>query len=105
MTIGAIMELNARGVAIPGDMSVVSFDDSEVFRMATPPITVVAQPLAEMARALAARVVAATGRAGPGDDAKSDNNNKGRLPCKMILRGSVAPPGTDQRGAFADVGR
>ncbi|KJF45366.1 LacI family DNA-binding transcriptional regulator [Draconibacterium sediminis] len=44
-----VQELIANGVRIPQDISVVSFDDDFAFRMSYPPITVVEQPLQEIA--------------------------------------------------------
>uniref|UniRef100_UPI0032174BE1 LacI family DNA-binding transcriptional regulator n=1 Tax=uncultured Draconibacterium sp. TaxID=1573823 RepID=UPI0032174BE1 len=44
-----VQELIANRVRIPQDISVVSFDDDSAFRMSYPPITVVEQPLQEMA--------------------------------------------------------
>jgi len=44
MTIGAVMALKEMGVAIPGEMAVVGFDDMEWASILTPRLTAVAQP-------------------------------------------------------------
>ncbi|HAZ02065.1 MAG: hypothetical protein A2W90_09170 [Bacteroidetes bacterium GWF2_42_66] len=41
--------LNARNVRIPQDISVISFDDDPAFRLSYPPVTVIEQPLKEIA--------------------------------------------------------
>ena len=45
---GIIEAARARGLRIPEDLSVVGFDDTEVARVASPPLTTVAQPLRRM---------------------------------------------------------
>jgi len=45
MAIGAIEALGERGVEVPGQVSVVSFDDDEAARLCTPPLTTVHVPL------------------------------------------------------------
>jgi len=48
--IGAIRALKDAGLAVPGDVSVVGFDDILSAAFATPSLTTVRQPLAEMGR-------------------------------------------------------
>ncbi len=43
MTVGVLQELFRRGIAIPGEMAVVGFDDLEWAEMVVPTLTVVAQ--------------------------------------------------------------
>ena len=45
---GVIEAARARGLRIPEDLSVVGFDDTQVARLASPPLTTVRQPLREM---------------------------------------------------------
>jgi LacI family transcriptional regulator len=45
MAIGAMRELQANGVAVPGDLAVVGFDDIYSGALVTPPLTTVSQPM------------------------------------------------------------
>ncbi|MGZ4461526.1 MAG: LacI family DNA-binding transcriptional regulator [Gaiellaceae bacterium] len=91
VAIGAMIAARARGLRIPGDVSIVGFDDALPARLATPPLTTVRQPLAELGRtavSLLRRLI-----------------NKQRvevlrveLHTKLILRASTGPPrGRDSR--------
>ena len=50
MAIGAMQEAAARGLRIPGDLSVVGFDDTVEATVVVPALTTVRQPLAELGR-------------------------------------------------------
>lgn len=52
MAVGALSALAAQGREVPQDVAVVGFDDAAAARTCRPPLTTVAQPLGEMARAL-----------------------------------------------------
>ncbi|GAA3298638.1 hypothetical protein GCM10020218_086670 [Dactylosporangium vinaceum] len=56
MAFGAYEAVRQRGLRVPDDVSVVGFDDLPESRWASPPLTTVRQPLAEMGL-LAARTV------------------------------------------------
>lgn len=49
MTLGVLAAARERGLRIPQDLSVVSFDDTPTMRYAVPPMTAVVQPIAETA--------------------------------------------------------
>ncbi len=49
MTLGCIMALNERGLRVPRDFSLVGFDSLELAMIFKPQLTVVAQPLREIA--------------------------------------------------------
>ena len=85
IALGAIDAARAVGLSVPGDVSIVGFDDLPQAAHSSPPLTTVRQPLHEMGRAgtrallsLIARQPLAT------DDI--------RLTTKLIVRATTAPP-------------
>jgi LacI family transcriptional regulator len=50
MALGALDEIRARGLRIPGDVALASFDDVAWFVHVDPPITAIAQPAEELGR-------------------------------------------------------
>ena len=48
MTLGALLTINEMGLGVPGDVSVVGFDDPEWAPLTGPPLTTLAQPTYEM---------------------------------------------------------
>jgi LacI family transcriptional regulator len=50
MAIGAMRVLKRRGIAVPGEVEVVGFDDVEIAALVEPPLTTVAQPAFGMGR-------------------------------------------------------
>lgn len=57
MTLGAIKALRDRGVDVPGEMSVVGFDDVEWMGATSPPITAVSQPVQELGEQAVSRLI------------------------------------------------
>jgi DNA-binding LacI/PurR family transcriptional regulator len=53
MALGALQALGERGRRVPDDVALVGFDDIPSATAATPPLTTVRQPMAEMGRAMA----------------------------------------------------
>ncbi len=51
MAIGAIKAVRRKGLSVPGDVSVIGFDDTYVARLADPALTTLHQPLLEMGKA------------------------------------------------------
>jgi LacI family transcriptional regulator, repressor for deo operon, udp, cdd, tsx, nupC, and nupG len=51
MALGAVRAVRQRGLEVPGDVSVVGFDDSPLIGFTDPPLTTVRQPVAAMCRA------------------------------------------------------
>jgi DNA-binding LacI/PurR family transcriptional regulator len=57
LALGAIRAARRRGLAVPGDVSVVGFDDSAFMKYTDPPLTTVRQPIETMGRAAVDRLV------------------------------------------------
>jgi LacI family transcriptional regulator, galactose operon repressor len=82
---GVIEAARARGLRIPEDLSLVGFDDTEVARFASPPLTTVRQPLREMGGvALRTALRLAAGE-------KLDSHHV-ELATELVVRRSTAPP-------------
>ncbi|MFN3353514.1 MAG: substrate-binding domain-containing protein, partial [Brevundimonas sp.] len=85
MALAAQAVASGRGLQVPRDLSIVSFDDTPVVRFSRPPMTAVVQPIAEMTRAAADLLIRATA-------------NVDHLPTSVVVpfglavRGSSAPP-------------
>ncbi|WP_269813932.1 LacI family DNA-binding transcriptional regulator [Jiangella endophytica] len=56
-SIGLLLALHEAAVRVPGDVAIVSFDGSQEAAYCWPPLTTVAQPLAEMVRLAVGRVL------------------------------------------------
>lgn len=83
MAIGAISELRSHGLAVPGDVSVIGFDDIIFANAIEPPLTTVRQPRREMGRqAMALMVERLNGR---------KTNETIELKTELVIRASVAP--------------
>ncbi|WP_410315567.1 substrate-binding domain-containing protein, partial [Klebsiella pneumoniae] len=50
MALGVLAAAQRLGLAVPGELSVVGFDDSPMAALVWPSLTTVRQPVAEMAR-------------------------------------------------------
>ncbi|SFK08503.1 LacI family DNA-binding transcriptional regulator [Streptomyces pini] len=51
MALGAIRAARQRGLAVPGDVSVIGFDDSPLIAFTDPPLTTIRQPVTAMGQA------------------------------------------------------
>ncbi len=58
MAAGAIKAAHERGLAIPRDVSIAGFDDSDIASMVSPSLTTIRRPLLEMAHEATERLVA-----------------------------------------------
>jgi LacI family transcriptional regulator len=88
MAIGAIEVLRARGLAVPGDVSVVGYDDIPVAAFVDPPLTTVGQPMREVGELAASIVLDALA----GDGGPELEPSVRLLPAGVVVRGSVGPP-------------
>ncbi|KPP86374.1 MAG: LacI family transcriptional regulator [Rhodobacteraceae bacterium HLUCCA08] len=92
IAIGVIETLRARGVRIPQDMSLISFDGARALHLYDPPITAVRQP----ARRLGERAVELL-LDGDWDDRTLPELVE-YLPVELVERASVAAPNTAEPG-------
>ncbi|WP_329126250.1 substrate-binding domain-containing protein [Streptomyces sp. NBC_01465] len=83
--LGVYQAARELGLSIPGDLSVVGFDDLPVAALLDPPLTTVYQPLREMA-ATAAGLALALGRGGELPQTGVE------IATALVVRQSTAPP-------------
>jgi DNA-binding LacI/PurR family transcriptional regulator len=57
LALGAIRAVRRAGLSVPGDVSVVGFDDSAFMNCTDPPLTTVRQPIEAMGKAAVALLV------------------------------------------------
>lgn len=90
VAVGAYRALGAAGLKVPGDVAVVSFDDSPAASLVTPPLTSIALPHEEMGRLAVRRLLdESLGHESP----QSSHPQAGlvhRVPMTLVERGSVA---------------
>ncbi|MBN1304698.1 MAG: LacI family DNA-binding transcriptional regulator [Anaerolineales bacterium] len=86
LTIGTLKSISKHGLLIPGDISIVGFDDMPWLSFFTPPITVVKQPTYRIGTTAAQLLF---------EGIDNDGNIKANnviLEPEMIIRSSTAPP-------------
>jgi DNA-binding LacI/PurR family transcriptional regulator len=85
LALGVIRAVHAAGLSVPGDLSVVGFDDTPVAEFLTPPLTTVRLDFAELGRACFALLLARTEPEGAPPRAR-------RPEPELIIRDSAGPP-------------
>ena len=85
MAYGAIHALRRLGCDVPGDVSVVGFDDLYLSKAFYPPLTTVSQPRADIGRTAMSLLLNIMS----GDDVAAPAIV---LPTALNIRGSTAPP-------------
>ena len=86
LALGVLRAARGAGLRVPGDLSVVGFDDSPSAGSADPPLTTVGQPLRERGQAVGALVRALL----RGEEVSSPAVH----PVQLVLRGSTGPAET-----------
>ena len=84
LALGALIECTSRGMDVPGDISIVGFDNIEFSSHFHPSLTTIDVPAEEMGKNAAAYIL---GRLN-GEDVVPHNS----VEVQMILRNSTAPP-------------
>jgi LacI family transcriptional regulator len=83
MALGALDEIRARGLRVPGDVALASFDDVPWFVHLDPPITAISQPAQELGRRAVRALLDRIGQ-GPVESAA--------LPARLVVRRSCGEP-------------
>lgn len=89
VAVGALHAIAAAGLSVPGDVSVVGFDDVPVASMVSPALTTVAQNVPAMARWAVERMVGQIS-AGRGEGVVEAPTVVSE-PCRLVVRGSTGP--------------
>ena len=85
MTLAALEAGRDRGLAAPGDLSLISFDDTPIVRFTHPPLTAVVQRIAEVTSRAVELII--TDRTG-----KHVSAEPIVVPAELTIRGSTAAP-------------
>ena len=72
-----------RGLEVPGDLSVVGFDDTAIAATIWPPLTTVRWPIRTMARSAALKLI----------HPETARKEQSLFPTEFVPRASVSPPG------------
>ena len=85
MALGTYRALREQGLALPGDVSVVGYDDLPICEYVDPPLASVRQPKRSLGQLMAQMLIAAT---------QHDQQIRQDLllPVELVVRGSVAAP-------------
>jgi len=86
MALGAIRAARARGLSVPGDLSVVGYDDSPLIAFTDPPLTTLRQPVRAMSNAAVRALV-------DGINAQPTPHSEYLFGHELVVRGStgIAP--------------
>jgi DNA-binding LacI/PurR family transcriptional regulator len=83
LALGAIRAIRRAGFSVPGDVSVVGFDDSAFMNYTDPPLTTIRQPIESMARAAVTLLVNQINAAPTPKELLHDP--------ELVVRGSTGP--------------
>jgi LacI family transcriptional regulator len=86
MALGVLTTAQRQGIAVPGEVSIVGFDDSLAATLVWPALTTVRQPMEDMARLAVDMLVTPDGSALP-----SHTSEEQTLPYQLVVRESTAP--------------
>ncbi len=85
MALGVVSVAQARGLAVPGDLSILSYDDTIGVRLSAPSLTAVRQPVAKMAEKAADMLITASAA---GEKQIAGNT---LVPFELMVRASTGP--------------
>ncbi|HLI88468.1 MAG TPA: LacI family DNA-binding transcriptional regulator [Ktedonobacteraceae bacterium] len=81
LAIGALRKLREEGIAVPEQVSLVGYDDIQMARMVSPPLTTIAQPIAALSKQAIALLLSG----------RPQTASTTLLPPALIVRSSTAP--------------
>ena len=84
MSFAVLHVANRLGLSVPGDLSLISFEDTPGVRFSVPPLTAIRQPTAAMIGQACEKLIAIR----DGVDARGDFI----LPYELVVRSTTAPP-------------
>lgn len=90
MAIGALRALRAAGRQVPGDVSVVGFDDIDIAAYVEPPLTTLAQDTTTLGRWAVDRLLGSIAEGAAGEAPRAPMVM--RLPVELVIRSTTAPP-------------
>jgi LacI family transcriptional regulator len=94
LALGTISELRARAMTVPGDVSVLGYDDLPIASFVDPPLTTVHQPMREVGALAASLLIDEIGRERLGGKREPSRH---LLPAHPVLRRSVGRAPSDTR--------
>jgi LacI family transcriptional regulator len=94
MAAAAVNVAHRAGFDVPGDITVVGFDDTAPATTVWPELTTIRQPIAEMAQAAIELLVEALRNGG---DAEGQSMSERILRHELVVRDSAAPPGVPRK--------
>ena len=86
LALGAIRAARRMGLNVPGDLSVVGYDDSSLMMCTDPPLTTVRQPIEAMGRAAVRLLIGQV-------EGAATTSERLLFEPELVVRGSTAPPG------------
>ena len=87
MAIGCLHEIKAAGLTVPGDVSVIGFDDIRYAEVTDPPLTTIGQPAEEIGERVMYRLCKRI------EEGRGNGDNQAQIvPHKLVIRQSVAKP-------------
>lgn len=97
LAVGVLLAAREAGVSVPGQLSIVGFDDAPAAALVTPPLTTIRQPLSEIGqRAAELLIEKLEHRAGDQNTVSKMDDRAVTLPIvfkpTLIVRGSTAAP-------------
>ncbi len=94
MAIGAMRTIRGAGCRVPEDISVVGFDDIDLARWTDPPLTTVAQSVAQLGRLAVERLTSGLIHSPAGRSGRTAVSGRDQVvvPVRLEVRASTGPP-------------